>query len=311
MNAPRRLLAWLWAALWVRWRLLAVRTGGVLGGRPAAAGSGWYLSPAEIPTEGVDYELVELPPELAARLDAARVELVDHARDTATRRVRRRRVRRRRTASLATASLLTLAVLGGGAVALVAGTTGVPAVDRLLGIYEAGLDKPGAADRPGPSGRDLQPAPSSESTTIEVPLDGGKRRIVSTSYVAAGEGTGVCSVLATPSGSDAGDVACVPPARLAAALERGDGQVLAVTEGAAEVVLRGFVGGDVERLEGVGPTGPLDVTLGEVWTPDLPGIDSLRPFVAVEADVHDRLVSAADYTLQAVTDDGSRRRIAP
>ena len=56
MSALRQLLAALWAALWVRWRLVAVRARGLFGERraAAAAGSGFYLGATEIPVEGID-----------------------------------------------------------------------------------------------------------------------------------------------------------------------------------------------------------------------------------------------------------------
>ncbi len=57
MSALRTMLAALWAAVWVRWKLLAVRARRAFGGKdPAAAGSGYYLSAAEIPVEGIDYD---------------------------------------------------------------------------------------------------------------------------------------------------------------------------------------------------------------------------------------------------------------
>ena len=204
MSALRQLIAALWAAVWVRWQLLALGARRVLGGRrPKIAGSGYYLAPAEIPVEGADYDLVDLPPELAERLDAVRGELVEHARTVTTRRVRRRRTRRRRTASLAMAALLTLAVLGAGATALVTGSTGVPAVDRLLGIYETELGKPGAAGRPGPTGRDLQPDPAFESTAVELSTTNGQR-LVSTSYIAnSGD---ICTAFRNIGGSGSGQL---------------------------------------------------------------------------------------------------------
>jgi len=310
MSALRQLLAWLWAAVWVRWRLAAVRARALVGGggTPAAAGSSYYLSAGEIPVEGVDYEPVDLPPELAARLDANRAELVEHARSTTARRTRGRRARRRRTASLSMAALVTLAVLGAGATALVTGSTGVPAVDRLLGIYEAGLDKPGASGRRGPMGRDLRPDSSVASVSIEIAVDGRVRRIVSTSYVA--EDAGVCSALAGVDGGRSGDLVCLPPLRLVRRLNQHGG-VLLVTEGPSEIVLRGFVNGDVVQLEGTGPAGRLKTSLGDSWTTDLPGIPSLRPFVAIGERVRGRSVTGHDYVVKTVSADGSRRQVTP
>jgi len=308
MSALRQLIATLWAAIWVRWRLLAVRARHLFDGRQSAvAGSGYYLAAAEIPVEGVDYELIDLPPELAARLDAARGELVEHARSAATRRVRRRRVRRRRTASLAMAALLTLAVLGAGATALVTGSTGVPAVDRLLGIYESELSKPGAAKRPGPTGRGVQPDPSIDGTSVEVQTS-GKDRIASASYVAK-DGR-ICTAITSTDASLAGGLTCVSPLRLAEPLARQGGILLSVRNPSVGVVLVGFVRANVGRVEGSGPRGGLDVQVGDVWTPGFEGLGSMRPFVGLAEPDPSRILDPHDYRMRAVTDDGDELQIA-
>jgi hypothetical protein len=308
MSALRRLLASLWAAVWLRGRLLRIRVRRLFGGDPTtAAGNDYYLTAAETPVEGVDYDPSELPAELAVKLDAARAELLDRARSARTGRPDRRRARRRRSFSVATATVLTLALLGGGAAALVTGSTGVPAVDRLLGIFETELDRPAASGQAGGPGRAAQPR-SSGASSVEAPV--GSRRIVSTSYVA--ENGRICSVLTDEDERQAaGDVACVTADRLAALLARDDGMVLAVVGESDGVVLRGFVAGDVTSLGGRGPGGPLDVRLGATWTPDVSGAVEVRPFVAVGDPDRDGLANPDDYALRALNDDGGSSAISP
>jgi hypothetical protein len=308
MSALWQLLSSLWATAWLRGRLLGIgarrRFGG---GRPlTAGGADYYLTAAETPVEGVDYDPNELPAALAAGLDAARAGLLDQARGASTRKPQRGGARRRRGAVAVTAALLSFAALGGGAVALVTGSTGVPAVDRLLGLYETRSEKPGAAGLPGPDGRDLQP----RSRASVIQLSVGSQRLVTASYVAA-DGR-VCSALTDPDRDDAfGAVTCVTRADLATRLSSDDGIVLGVVGLADGVVLRGFVSGRVTSLGGRGPTGPLEVQLGEAWKPD--GLDGreVRPFVAVGGPDRDGLADPADYVLRSLDDDGSSTTIPP
>lgn len=304
MSALRQLVAALWAALWVRWRLFAVRARGVFGERRAVvAGSGYYLGAGEIPVEGIDYAPDDLPPELAVRLDGARVELVDHARGLTARRARRRRIRRRRTASLAMAALLTLAVLGAGASALVTGSTGIPAVDRVLGIYEKNLEW----RAPAGAGWSQQPDPSVESTSIEFSV--GEMRMVSAWYLArSGD---VCSLLTDAEQGSSGDLACVAPAAIVDGLDLGRGAVFNVTETSSGIVVRGYAASDVRRLEGSGPSGPLRFHLGDEWLPGVPGVDSIRPFIGFEAGARGDELSKSNYEVRAEMEDGSRLRIWP
>lgn len=304
MSALRQLVAALWAAVWVRWRLFAVRARRVFGARDAAAaGSGYYLGAGEIPVEGIDYATDELPPELVARLDVARVELVDRARGVTTRQARRRRVRRRRTASLAVASLLTLAVAGAGASALVTGTTGIPAVDRVLGIYEKNLEW----RAPAGVGWSHRPDPSVESTSIEFPV--GEMQMVSAWYLArSGD---VCSLLTDADRGSFGDLACVSPADLAANLEQTGGALFSTVDSFAGGVVRGYVTSDVQRLEGMGPVGRLDLHLGDAWSPGVDGVGSLKPFVGVQQGRPAQPTSMRDYEIWAVEEGGRRVRIWP
>jgi hypothetical protein len=316
MSAARRRLMWLWAAVWLRWRLMRVKAPRLFGGRAVAVGGlDYHLAPAETPVEGLDYDPGELPAQLTAKLEATRFELLERARDRAAP-ARPRRARRRRIAVLATAGMLGLGAVGAGAAALVTGSTGVPAVDRLLGIYEADVSEPGSSGRPGGTGRDLQPRSSGASVSVEAPLDASQ--IVSTSYVAK-DGR-VCSALADrKENRSVGDLACIPPGALA----RRHEVVLAVNIVNGQAIIRGFVSGNVTKLSGQGPQGPIDVHLGERWTPNLSGIGSLKPFLALgdpEAPGDSRGPNGSDplrqadpggYTFDGVTQDGEGIRIKP
>lgn len=313
MSALGQAIAALWAAVWVRWRLLAVRGRRLLGGGgpAAAAGSGYYLSPAEIPVEGVDFELLDLPPELEARLDTARAELVDHARVAAGRGARRRRVRRRRTASVATAAVVSLAVVGAGANALVSGSTGVPAVDRLLGIYEAGQRDP-STRQVSPQG-DLAPRPGGKSTSVRASVNG--LQIVSTSFV--GRNGRICTVTTQEQEvAPSGDFTCIEPDRLAQHVAERGGLPVGVGTRSDNVVLWGFVDDRVVGMSGHGPAGPLDFEIGESWTPEVRGADPLKAFLAVGArprreDGKPTPTDPGAYSIEAVLADGSRMSLAP
>lgn len=283
MSALRQLAALVWTALWLRWRLTVVKARRLVGGRPvAAAGPGYHLAPADVPVEGVDYDVDELPPELLARLEDTRAELLDHARSTAVRRVRRRKTRRRRTLSLATAALVTLAALGAGATALITGSTGVPEVDRLLGIYEESLQDPRAPGRNDPGGRDVRVAPAGAGPSMEIPVADGSRRVVAASYVA--RSADICVALTdVDGGGETGNSGCVAAALLRARLQRDGGVVSGALADREALVLVGFVTATADRVSVRAQTGPLDVRLGSSWEPDATGVGAVRTFVAVES----------------------------
>ncbi len=298
MSAPRTVLAALWAAVWVRWKLLAVRVRRAFGGEDrAAAGSGYYLSASEIPVEGVDYDLAELPPELTAALEASRHELLARARTGAACPTRRPRARRRRTVSVAVASLLALGVAGAGASALVTGTTGVPAVDRLLGIYEQ--------NRPGGG---LQPDPAAGSATVEISTRDG-RRFVSTSYVA--EDGRICAAVTGAEPGGPGEVKCVADSLLADSIERRGGLFVGVVGDGDEVLLMGFARPDVVEVEASGREGNARAKLGPAWAPRSGRLESVKPFLAIADGRVDHAATRRDYEIYAVTEAGDRFRIAP
>lgn len=281
MSALRQLLAWLGAAIWLRSRLLAIKARRLFGGRRpvAGAGTGYYLAAADIPVEGVDYELVDLPSEQQAQLDAARVELIDHARAATNRRSRRRRARRRRTASLVTAALVSLTVLGAGATALVTGSTGVPAVDRLLGIYETKRDRSDGV----PHG-DLRP--TSAGPVIEFEARNGDRTVQVSSVTYAGTEGRICmsAVQMAPSSDpeplQQGDASCEPAATIDRDLAR-DGLTVVAIQVDDVALITGLTRASTRSLTGTGPHGPLQIRIGDVWQPPDGDGAPVRPFVAV------------------------------
>lgn len=306
MSAPRLLLARLWAAVWLRWRLTRVKLVRLFGGRHAAvAGPDYHLTPVETPVEGLDYDdPAELPDDLIATLELTRVELLKRQ----PRRVRpatSRRAHRRRVASLATAAILAVGAVGTGVAALVTGSTGVPAVDRLLGIYEADVVDPGATGRSGGTTRDLQPGSSGSSTSVELVV--GSRRLTSTSYV--GRDGRVCSVLTDGKGAT-GDVVCMNRVVLAARVARDGGMVLGIEDQGDIIVLRGLVTDQLTALSGRGPSGPLDVEIGEPWS-DVGGADAVRPFVATGRSDGRGLINPSDYVFRVIDDGGRSREIRP
>ena len=311
MSAPRQLLAWLWAAAWLRWRLVGVKARRFLGGGPAAAvaGPGYHLAPADVPVEGVDYDPAELPAGLAARLEDTRTELLDRARSTAARRTRRRGSRRRRAFSLATAALVTLATLGAAATALIAGSTGVPAVDRWLGIYEAALEKPKGPDRFWPGGPDVRPGPAGAGPSIEIPLSGGSRRLLVTSYVAR-SGDICFTFTGTDRSGVTGTIGCVTAGFLGPRLVREEGLVAGSGSAGDMGLLVGFVTTEIDRISARGPTNSLDAYLGDSWTPDVARVGSLRPFVVVDRNRVD-VVDPRDYAVRVQTGRGRPTEIRP
>jgi hypothetical protein len=317
VSALRQLLGALWVAGWLRARLVGPRLRRVFGRRTTPDhGPDFYLLGADVLAAEGAREPITLSAELETRLELSRIELLDHARSGAARQARSPGNRRRRTVSLTVAALLGLGVLGAGASAVVSGSTGVAAIDRLLGIYEQGLDEPGAAGRPGPSGSDLQPGPSKATEPIEVTLSNGSRVLVS--FYLARDGQ-ICSATADADGQKpTGTSGCEPSRVLEERLMSDDGFVPAVNSQGDDVIVKGYLSSRVVDLRVEGPSGPLDVYLGEAWTPDLPDATPLRPFVAVgplasggATDSVPRTLDLQNYVFRAVTKDGDRIYITP
>jgi hypothetical protein len=310
MSALRQLISFLEAALWLRWRLAAVKARRLFGGRAAVAGGGpgYRLAPSQVPVAGVDYDVDELPPELVARLEESRSELLDHARRTAILRSRRRRARRRRGLSLVTAGLTMLAVLGAGATALMTGSTGVPAVDRWLGIYEAASGRQDV-DRVRLKGGDIRPRISRAGPPIEIRPGKRSRRIVATSYVSrSGE---ICSTVTDADRhGETGNISCVAPAVLNARIQRDGGALSGLVSVPDARVLVGFVTATADRVSAQGPSGPLELRLSDKWSPDISPVGSLRTFVAVEPR-RPPIVNPRDYVVRIRTRAGRSVQIRP
>jgi hypothetical protein len=317
VRALRQLIAGLWAAVWLRGRLLGLRLRRLLGNHQSADSGPDNPVSSSAPMEGVDYEPADLPTELVVRLEFTRVELLDAAREVSRRTTRPTLSRRGPSIAVAIAALLGLGVMGAGASALVAGSTGVPAVDRLLGIYGQELSKPEAADRLGPSASGIQPSASKASEPIEVELTDGSR--VSTSFYVARDGELCVAVVETGGGGngDTGMVGCEAPEGVARRLAQEGGYVPGIRALDHDVVLSGYVRDDVVDLSGRGPSGNLRTYLGQPWRPELPGMSSLKPFVAVgsrsgRADSDPRgVLDLEGYSFEAVTSDGRRMSIVP
>lgn len=305
-----RLLAWLWAAVWVRWRLAVVRTRRALGGRPTVvgAGPGYHLPPADVPVDGVDYDVDELPPELLARLEDTRADLLHHARTVAGQRGRRQRARRRRVVSLVTAAVVTLTALGAGATALMTGSTGVPEVDRWLGIYEAASDeqKVGGVDV---SEQDVRPAPSEFGPPVQVRIAGRSSRTIVTAYVSR-SGDVCATIIESDHAEKTGNISCVSPSALGARLERDGGAISGSVSVPDGRVLVGFVTSSVHRVSVRGREGVLDVRLGRTWTPDVSGVGALRTFVAAESGAPP-VVNPRDYVVRLHAGHGRSTEMRP
>ncbi len=318
MSPSRRLLSALWAALWLHGRLVGLRLRRLFGHDPKTDdGPDFQLLGADVLAAEADSDPIEIPAESSARLAAMRAELAERAHAAVPTHTSPLGRRRRRAATLTVAAVLGLGVVGAGASALVSGSTGVPAVDRLLGVYEQNLNKPGAADRGGPSGSDLQPSASKAGEPIETVLPDGSKS-VTTFYVS--EDGRICWAAITPGASGTGGLGCSSPEEFVKALEAG-GYVPGIGGlGTSHIVLQGYVRGDVVSLSGRGPSGPLKIQLGEPWTPSsTPAVGSLRPFVAVASlDSPLKLdlqqlpeLEQRSYSFDAVTDDGHQLRIRP
>jgi hypothetical protein len=262
---------------------------------------------AALEAEGAFDEPVELTPELQARLDATRDELVGYAHRVQAKRKARRRVRRQRVLVLASTMLLTLAVAAGAASALISGSTGLAAVDRLLGIYEAGLPDPARDDR-SPRSRTLpnvEPRPGASTLSVAVPH--GLRKAVGTVYPSVGGH--LCFVLALSyerADKPIGGRTCTPLSHLTRGLARRPALIEGVTA-LETAVVAGYAAADVESLSIVGPGGkPLRVRLSDPWTPDVPGARSLRVFVGTYSpDLGPNGLDGRE--LREITDHGSYR----
>jgi hypothetical protein len=301
-----------------RWRLAVVRARRVAaGGRPAAGvGASFQLEAAAVPVAGVDYDVGELSPELLGRLERTRAELLDSARAASAAGGRRRRGRRRRTLSLTVAALVTLTVVGAGATALMTGSTGVPAVDRLLGIFEA--EREDARGRPKV---DLSPSAPGPVIEMDLPGDGRVELVEGSTYV--GRGGQICSAttqFARGSGQRRqGTAYCEPPSVLAADL-RAQPLKVATIQVSGAVVLTGWVGDEVRKLSVIGPYGPVTARLSKPWLPPDSATGSVRSFLAIgsvgrtngsDAEDAHRALLLESYEFRVTFEDGRTLKVNP
>ena len=234
-------------------------------------------------------------------LQRIRAELV-----AAAARANRRRLRRRRIALFAALPVLLLTASAGAAV--VGGfTTGVPAVDRLLETEGQSND---ATD---PSGR-----PESASAVLELPNSADGSGAGEVAYVSR-DGR-ICKAQAdlrqrdgAPRGTSGGG--CYVPADLARTLSTHTAICCASSNGPDRRIYDGFAAGDVVALHFHMDDGAtFDAKLTPKWTPDVPGAEPLRIFVAVDErdiDVGDDGVQLDDlerfhqrYRVEAELEDG-------
>jgi hypothetical protein len=301
VNPSRRLLNALWAALWLYSQLIGVRLRRLFGShRTPEAGPDFHLAAAQVPVEDVDYDPDELPSDVIARLDTIRNQLLASVPSGAS--VHRpHRARPRRVVLVAATSLLLFGVAGAGATALVTGTTGFEAVDRVLGIYEAESQKPETLGIPVPGRNGARPDLSHGRASVSV-LTADGSSFVATSYVAqSGEICSVVTGLASRSpDSEPGalnTLSCISPTELAERLDDGREYLISSAISREGVVLAGLSSGDVVSMRGRGPNGPFDVEVGERWSSGLPGLGMLTPFAGVSPPGDETSRKAGDLTI--------------
>jgi hypothetical protein len=203
------------------------------------------------------------------------------------------RRQRRGLAVAAVASLLVLGLGSAAASALIFGTTGIPALDRIVNARHA-RESPRSSARSarqsappvGPLSQPFQPAPGETSGPLRWPAaDLGDRRLEGFAYL--NEPGNVCFVVAVrdrrrpTQAVPANFGACGPFARGIARQLATAPAALAVTRSAAPGFLAGYAAANVEDLTIATPNGqPLRVRLSDPWTPDAPGAVPMRIFIA-------------------------------
>ena len=166
-----------------------------------------------------------------------------------------------------------MAVVGASASALIAGSTGVPAVDKLLGIWESGLERETVPDRQGVGPGEVRPAEAGP-TLVYGDQDGPAGEV--TSFVSR---SGQVCMVHSFEGATPGTVICEAPA----VTERGLGTdgllAFRLDVAAGKVAVFGQVAPNVESVSVTGPVGPMPVELGKTWGADTVP-NGMRPFVA-------------------------------
>jgi len=270
-----------------------------------------------IPQAGVDYELVDLTPELQARSDRALGELMAYQdRRRATRvRVRRARLRTRLVVAGAATLLMLLMVAGAGAFGLRLGL-----LDRVADIasdreaaQEERPDRSGDIHIPGPY-PDIRPAPGERTEKLEVPLTGGDKKAELVAYVSSGDR--ICTALVVPLSKVASQprFGCMRQEDIADFLTRKPAFWTGLQVG-EKMILWGFATKEVEAIEASGPHGRFFTRITDPWMIEGDAGDlTVRVFVAAfnvdfgedgpQTGETDPLLDFRQYELLATMDDG-------
>jgi hypothetical protein len=191
----------------------------------------------------------------------------------------RRRDRTRRRRRIALLAALPVLLVGGTAGAAAVGdfSTGVPAIDDLLAV-EGGSNRP--------FGGDVRPGPGGASEPLSLPSGAGGRDAAAVAYLSR-DGL-VCKARGefrrwdgAARGSYGGG--CHAPADLARRLSRRTAILGGSEHGPERRIYDGFAAGDVVALRLLMEDGAtVEARLTPPWTPDAPGAEPLRLFVAVD-----------------------------
>jgi hypothetical protein len=222
---------------------------------------------------------------------------------------RRERSRRRRRLALLAAIPVLLVAGTAGAAAVGDFSTGVPAIDGLLAV-EGGEDRP--------FGGDVRPGPGGASEPLSLPSGAGGRDAAAVAYLSR-DGL-VCKARGefrrwdgAARGSYGG---CIAPADLARMLSRRTAILGGSEHGPERRIYDGFAAGDVVALRLLMEDGAtVEAKLTPPWTPDAPGAEPLRLFVAVdERDIdvggdgvqldEGNLIMGPRYRVEAELSDG-------
>ena len=198
-----------------------------------------------------------------------RRELVDAAAR------RRDRTRRRRRLALLVAVPVMLVAGTAGAAVVGDFSTGVPAIDGLLAVEGRG----------GPLGTDVRPGPGGASEPLSLPAGPDGRDAAAVAYLSR-DGL-VCKARGdfrrwdgSPRGSYGG---CLAPAYLARMLSRRTVYCCGSEHGPHRRIYDGLAAGNVVALRLLMDDGAtVEAKLTPPWTPDAPGAEPLRLFVAVD-----------------------------
>jgi len=227
---------------------------------------------------------IEVTPYIAARLDAAKHELLLKANRMKRERDRRMAERRRRMVIVG-ATTLSVLVSAGATSAVIGVTTGVPAIDEILGVHQAQDPTRGGSIAEGSS---VDPEagsiyPGAPVVDVEIPSeDAAGKPLTGVGFTSLSRR--LCYALPSPPESKirghAGTLTCQPSGFVAAGLAKNHLVLLGVTSG-THFILSGIAGEDVESIEMRGPDGPLRVNVSQAWDPGLPDLGQVRVFVGV------------------------------